>query len=111
MITTLCIALVVGLIFFQLGDDVKGQRDRLVSTTRCVCTMHHTYVARFAIRDLIIHTQFQVSLFTAIHQIPYNGNCPRKKKFTNFANLEAFANVFLHFLSWPEFLYMRLPKL
>ena len=43
-------------------------------------------------------------------QIPYNGNCPQKKKFMNFVNLEAFTNVFLHFLSWLEFLYMRLPK-
>ena len=42
--------------------------------------------------------------------IPYNGNHPRKKSFTNFANLEAFANVFLHFLSQLEFLYMRLPE-
>ena len=37
--------------------------------------------------------------------IPYNGNHPRKKSFANFANLEAFANVFLHFLSQLEFLY------
>ena len=29
--------------------------------------------------------------------ILYNRNCPRKKKFVNFANLEAFANIFLHF--------------
>ena len=42
--------------------------------------------------------------------IPYNGNHLRKKRFANFANLEAFVNVFLHFLSWPEFLYMRLPE-
>ena len=28
-----------------------------------------------------------------------------RKRFANFANLEAFANVFLHFLSWLEFLY------
>ena len=33
----------------------------------------------------------------------YNGNCPRKKMFMNFVNLEAFSNVFLHFLSWQEF--------
>ena len=38
-------------------------------------------------------------------KIPYNGNHPQKKKFANFANLEAFVNVFLHFLSRPEFLY------
>ena len=37
--------------------------------------------------------------------LPYNGNYPRKKSFTNLANLKAFANVFLHFLSRPEFLY------
>ena len=43
-------------------------------------------------------------------QIPYNGNCRWKKKFADFANLEAFANVFMHFLSWPEILYMRLPE-
>ena len=43
-------------------------------------------------------------------QFLYNGNCPLKKKFANFANLEAFVNVFLHFLSRPEFLYTRLPK-
>ena len=30
--------------------------------------------------------------------------------FANFANLEAFTNVFLHFLSQLEFLYMRLPE-
>ena len=45
-----------------------------------------------------------------ILQLPYNGNCPQKKKFTNFMNLEAFVNVFLHFISRPEFLYMRLPE-
>ena len=44
-------------------------------------------------------------------KIPYDENCLRKKKFTNFMNLEAFEDVFLHFLSWPEFLYMRLPEL
>ena len=43
-------------------------------------------------------------------QLPYNGNHPRKKSFANFANLEAFADVFLHFLSLLEFLYMRLPE-
>ena len=37
--------------------------------------------------------------------ILYNGNHPQKKSFANFANLEAFANVFLHFLSRLEFLY------
>ena len=42
--------------------------------------------------------------------IPYNGNHPWEKSFANFANLEAFTNVFLHFLSRPEFLYMRLPE-
>ena len=31
--------------------------------------------------------------------IPYIGNRSQKKKFANFANLEAFTNVFLHFLS------------
>ena len=35
----------------------------------------------------------------------YNGNHPRKKSFANFANLEAFANVFLLFLSQLELLY------
>ena len=34
----------------------------------------------------------------SMHLVPYIGNHPRKKKFTNFVNLEAFANVFLHFL-------------
>ena len=28
-----------------------------------------------------------------------------EKVHMNFANLEAFVNVFLHFLSWPEVLY------
>ena len=32
------------------------------------------------------------------NHIPYIGNRPRKKKFVNFVNLEAFTNVFLHFL-------------
>ena len=45
-----------------------------------------------------------------LFEIPYNGNHPREKSFANFANLEAFMNVFLHFLSRPEFLYMRLPE-
>ena len=36
----------------------------------------------------------------------YNGNHTRKESFANFANLEAFTNVFLHFLSRPEFLYI-----
>ena len=45
-----------------------------------------------------------------IKDIPYNGNCPWKKKLMNFANLEVFTNVFLHFLSQPEFLYIRLPE-
>ena len=56
---------------------------------------------------------FNSSLFLCfvdkdIQVVPYNGNHPWKKSFANFANLEAFANVFLHFLSRPEFLYMRL---
>ena len=37
--------------------------------------------------------------------IPYNKNHPQKKNFANFANLEAFTNVFLYFLSLLEFLY------
>ena len=48
---------------------------------------------------------------TAAGYIPYNGNHQQEKSFTNFVNLEAFANVFLHFLSRQEFLYMRLPEL
>ena len=44
-------------------------------------------------------------IFDCSIRVPYNGNHPRKKSFANFANLEAFANVFLHFLSQPEFLY------
>ena len=44
--------------------------------------------------------------FTAhIDPIPYIGNLPQRKQFENFLNLEAFANVFLHFLSQQEFLY------
>ena len=31
--------------------------------------------------------------FSTLVVLPYNGNCPQKKKFANFANLEAFANV------------------
>ena len=34
-----------------------------------------------------------------IQGILYNGNHPQKKGFMNFANLEAFTNVFLHLLS------------
>ena len=45
------------------------------------------------------------------NRILYIGNHPQKKKFTNFANLEAFMNVFLHFLSQVEFLYMRFLEL
>ena len=34
------------------------------------------------------------------------GNCPQKKKFANFVNLEAFVNVFLHFfISAGIFIY------
>ena len=51
------------------------------------------------------------SLATLQGVIQYIGNRPRKKKFANFVKLEAFANVFLYFLSLPEFLYMRLPEL
>ena len=40
---------------------------------------------------------------TNSNKIPYNGNHPQKK---SFVNLEAFANVFLHFLSRLEFLYV-----
>ena len=36
----------------------------------------------------------------------YIGNRPWKKKFMNVTNLEAFTNIFLHFLSQLEFLYM-----
>ena len=36
-----------------------------------------------------------VVLSNILRQIPYNGNSSRKKMFTNFANLRAFANIFL----------------
>ena len=41
-----------------------------------------------------------LTLFSSIYcgLLPYIGNHPQKKKFVNFANLGAFANVFLHFL-------------
>ena len=42
--------------------------------------------------------------------VPYNGNYLWKKKIMNLANLEAFTNVFLHFLFRLEFLYMKLPE-
>ena len=81
----------------------------------------------------IIQRHFKNCVYTAIigilvlsHGIPY-GNPTIKsiimitaivyweysveEKFTNFTNLEAFMNVFLHFLFQPEFLYMRLPEL
>ena len=41
--------------------------------------------------------------------ILYNGNCLWKKKFANFAKLEAFVNVFLHFYLGRNFLYLGMP--
>ena len=35
------------------------------------------------------------SIITSV--VPYIGNYPQKKKFTNFVNLELFADVFVHY--------------
>ena len=79
--------------------------------------IHHLLVCSTALWVQILsngvgYTSFSSLCGTLITKLgsvilPYNGNHPRKK---SFANLEAFANVFLHFLSRPEFLYMRLPE-
>ena len=43
-----------------------------------------------------------VGLFSLDIQVPYIENHLWRKKLANFANLEAFVNVFLHFLSWTS---------
>ena len=47
---------------------------------------------------LYVQTKEGCEIQSLNNRIPYIGNRPRKKKFANFANLEAFANVFLPFL-------------
>ena len=74
-------------------------------------TMNNFFVVRQSYHHIVIKEIATTNSTCPCYSIPYNGNHPRKKSFVNFANLEAFANVFLHFLSRPEFLYMRLPEL
>ena len=71
-----------------------------------MCVTLNSHYAMFN-RPCLFSADIRI-LYTLV--IPYIGNCPWKKKYANFANLEAFVNVFLHFLSQLEFLYMGLPE-
>ena len=76
----------------------------------CVSVMKKLYGCHSAITKLpILFTKLHIGIWYVsllkVRWLPCNGNHPRKKSFANFANLEAFGNVFLHFLSWLEFLY------
>ena len=81
-----------------------------VTTTSELFTHKYTLIKHTKSRalkyTLILHT-IKTNLINLV--ILYNGNCLQNKKFANFANMEAFANVFLHFLSRLEFLYNEIP--
>ena len=84
--------------------------DEFLYTLECLNHLDafHVYLDAFHVYNFFMSLIFVGQGYP--RKLPYNGNHLRKKSFTNFANLEAFANVFLHFLSRPEFLYKRLPE-
>ena len=94
-------------IFRCSSYGAKSMYLQIMSSWYCACFMKKGFVHTCHIKGFSC-SNYKVKVNTNI--VPYNRNHPRKKCFTNFTNLEAFANVFLHFLSRPEFLYMRLPK-
>ena len=84
--------------------------DEFLYTLECLNHLDafHAYLDAFHVYNFFMNLIFVAQGYP--RKSLNNGNHPRKKSFTNFVNLQAIANVFLHFLFRPEFLYMRLPE-